>query len=149
MRARHATTFALPLAAALLAAATAAAAVVERIEVEGGDLVRFHLSEPRVARVVGLPARLPVKARIAVDLDDTTLGPEAKQPVPGSGVIVRVRPEQLVNREMVRATIELTRPVGFTVESAGNTVTVRLQFAKDAAPAAPHVEPPKPAPPGP
>lgn len=148
MRARHATIFAVPLAAVLLAAATAAAAVVERIEVEGGDLVRFHLSEPRVARAVGLPPRLPVKARIAVDFDAATLGPQAKQPVPGSGVIVRVRPEQLLNREMVRATIELTQPVGFTVESAGNTVTIRLQFQKSGAPATPPVEQPKPEPPG-
>lgn len=140
MRSARRTTRPLLAVVALLGASAASAAtVVERVEVEG-DVVRFHLSAPAVARAIGLPPRLPVKARIAVDFDGATLGPGARQPVPGSGVIVRVRPEQIRNREMVRTTIELTRPVGFTVESAGNTVTVRLQYLPDAVPAPP-VEP--------
>jgi hypothetical protein len=129
----------LTLATLLGASAASAATVVERIEIEGTDVVRFHLSDPAVARAVGLPPRLPVKARIAVDFDGATLGPDATQPVPGSGsgLIVRVRPEQILNREMVRATIELTQPAGFTVESAGTTVTLRLQIAASVAPAPP------------
>jgi hypothetical protein len=124
------------LALLLAGAGVAAATVVERIEVEGADVVRFHLSEPSIPRVIGLPARLPVQARIAVDFYDATLGPDAREPVPGSGVIVRVRPEQLRNSETVRATVELTHPVGFMVESAGNVVTLHLKYA-GAAPSRP------------
>lgn len=126
------------LAAALLLAASAASAgtVVERVSVEG-DVVRFHLSEPAVARAIGLPPRVPGQPRIAVDFDGATLGPRAQQPVPGSGIILRVRPEQIRGGDKVRATIDLTEPVPFTVESAGTTVTVRLQLAAGAAPAPP------------
>jgi len=128
------TTLLLLLLLLLAGAGTAAAAVIERIEVDGSNLVRFHLSEPSVPRVIGLPARLPVRWRISVDFEGATLAPGAQAPVPGAEPIIRVRAEQIQGSEKVRAMIELTRGVGFDVESSGTIVTVRLEVPEAAPP---------------
>jgi len=148
MRYHVITTLVAGLAMLLGASAASATTIIERIEVESANVVRFHLSGPAEVRVVGLPPRLPVKARIAVDFEDTTLGPEARQPVPGLGAIIRVRPEKINNKTMVRAMIELSRGVGFKVERTDKTFTVHLETGPDvvrpdaAAPAAAPDAPP-------
>src|SRR5579884_378283 len=140
-------------ALALLAAAApalGAPVLLERVRVRGGTApeVRLELSGPAAPLARTLAAGEGTPERIYVDIADGVVGPQAREPVPGSGPLLRVRTGQF-DPHTARVVLDLTHPTPYDVQVRGHVVTIVLRAAPSVAPAPPPTEatPPPPPPP--
>jgi N-acetylmuramoyl-L-alanine amidase len=136
------------LALAALVPAGVRAAVLERVEVVGGEepAVRLVLSGPAAATAERLAGAGDARRRLYLDLP-ATRGPGVPAVVKGSGPILRVRLGQFDARTL-RVVLDLADDVPFKVGTADGVITVTL--ANVAAPPrgrtsdAPRATPPAP-----
>jgi N-acetylmuramoyl-L-alanine amidase len=143
---------ALAALALLPAAAPALGAPVrlERVRVQGATTpeVRLELSGPAAPLARTLAAGEGGPDRIYVDIADGVVGPQAREPVPGSGPLVRVRTGQF-DPHTARVVLDLARATPYEVEVHGRVVTIVLRAGGPSAPVPRPAEatPPPPAPP--
>jgi N-acetylmuramoyl-L-alanine amidase len=140
-------------ALALLAAAAPASGapvLLERVEVRGGTplAVRLELSGPATPLARTLAAGEGAPDRIYVDIAGGVLGPQAREPVVGSGPLVRVRTGQF-DPHTARVVLDLTHATPYDVEVHGRVVTIVLREASPPLPAAPPPAEANPTPPPP
>lgn len=102
--------------------------VLERIEVSSGTAatVRLHLSSPVEARARSLAGDGTARARVCVDLPQTSLGPSLSKVVAGTGPIVRVRIGQF-DATTARVVLDLEKELPFKLDGEGSLVIVTVE----------------------
>jgi N-acetylmuramoyl-L-alanine amidase len=131
------------------APALGAPVLLERVRVRGGTApeVRLELSGPAAPLARTLAAGEGAPERIYVDIADGVVGPQAREPVPGSGLLLRVRTGQF-DPHTARVVLDLAHATPYDVEVHGHVVTIVLRGAPPAVPAPrPTEATPPPAPP--
>jgi N-acetylmuramoyl-L-alanine amidase len=118
--------FAAALVLGILAPGLVGAAVLERVEVIGGDepAVRLFLSAPATAAPQVLGAAGDARRRLFFDLP-ATRGPGVPQVVAGSGPLLRVRLGQFDARTL-RVVLDFAEEVPFKVGEADGALVVTL-----------------------